>query len=100
MICWACETGHTGTVWCPHCSAPVDPGSEEARRSPWWQDDPRLHVVRQLTRMHRGAPLDPAAAQEFGVAIDAVKQAMTDGRISTEVGQREIARLISQAPRP
>jgi hypothetical protein len=48
-LCWACEREHTGAVWCPHCSAPVDPGSMEAQRSPYWQADPRLRAVKALT---------------------------------------------------
>lgn len=41
MTCWVCDRAHTGSVWCPHCSAPVDPGSVEAQRSPYWASDPR-----------------------------------------------------------
>lgn len=22
--CWSCHYDHSGDVWCPHCSAPVD----------------------------------------------------------------------------
>lgn len=41
MKCWSCLRPHTGHVWCPHCSAPVDPGSLEAEASVYWQNDPR-----------------------------------------------------------
>jgi hypothetical protein len=41
LTCWSCQRAHTGAVWCPHCSAPVDVNSDEARLSPYWARDPR-----------------------------------------------------------
>lgn len=52
-VCWSCHRPHTGSVWCPHCSAPVDPSSYEARGSARWANDPR------------NAPWNPEAQARF-----------------------------------
>lgn len=80
--CWSCHRPHTGYVWCPHCSAPVDTGSEEAERSLSWQQDPRnrrkvglgagIEAYQALLEGHRAHPDDDEIAED----LDRAKAAM------------------------
>lgn len=80
--CWSCQRPHTGYVWCPHCSAPVDTGSKEAERSLSWQQDPRnrrkvglgagIEAYQALLEGHRAHPDDDEIAED----LDRAKAAM------------------------